>query len=102
MKHPKADINFYLYMYQFCNFASIRLDKLPKVDKIGICLAHSEGLSLRLLELLLIPLKSELLVPVSVRFSGDESFVSRDKSLVSRDKTLVSGESLKWQDWHKC
>ena len=46
-----------------------------------------------------VPLKSKL--PVSSRFSRDESLVSRDKSLVSRDKSLVSRDSLKWQFWNK-
>jgi len=44
-----------------------------------------------------VPLKSKL--PVSSRFSRDESLVSRDESLVSRDESLVSrDESLVSRD----
>ena len=46
-----------------------------------------------------VPLKSKL--PVSSRFSRDESLVSRDESLVSRDESLVSRDSLKRQFWNK-
>ena len=70
------------------------------------CILFVAALLIKFFMLHTVPLKSKL--PVSSRFSRDESLVSRDESLVSRDErlvsrdeSLVSRESLKRQFWNK-